>query len=52
MNDQQKIKELETLIESILLTLEYANGDTYNPQIVHQIQFYKSEVRYIIDGED
>jgi hypothetical protein len=49
-NDLQKIKELETLIESILETLDYAGGDTYNPQIKHQIQFYMNEMRGIIDN--
>lgn len=49
-NDQEKIKELETLIESILETLDYANGDTYDPHIKHQIRLYRNEMRSIIDN--
>jgi hypothetical protein len=51
MNDQEKIKQLETLIESILFTLDCANGSMYNPHMNDAIEEYKSEMRDIIDGD-
>ena len=50
MNDQEKIKQLETLIESILFTLDYANGSLYNPDMNDAIEEYRSEMRVIIDN--
>lgn len=50
MNDQEKIKQLETLIESILVTLDYGNGSLYNPHMMDAIEEYRSEMRVIIDN--
>jgi len=50
MNDQEKIKQLETLIESILETLEYAKGSLYNPHTNDAIEDYTKEMRNIIDS--
>ena len=49
-NDQEKIKELETLIESILETLDYENGNRYNPHIKDEIEAYRNDMRDIIDN--
>ena len=50
MNDQEKIKELGTLIESILFSLAYANGSMYSPNMNDAIEEYKNEMRSIIDN--
>jgi hypothetical protein len=48
MTDQEKIKELENLIESILVTLEWANGSTYNSHLKNKIEEYRNEMEKIL----
>lgn len=48
MTDEEKIEELENLIEDILVTLEEANGSTYNSHLKNKIEEYRNEMEKIL----
>lgn len=50
MTTEQKFNELQNLIETILFTLEYANGSIYNPHLNDAIEEYRNEMKSIIDN--